>query len=728
MRVPPLFSSLSTRSRRKVAGLAAVQQTLFRWQLSVSLIFGLPAVVLGVAQAVRQGRWLYAVIYCILYLLAVLDLAFARRLPFRLGAGFLLLELYALAIAVLLRVGIGGAGIPFLITCCVLSIMLFDLKWAVVALGSCIAGFVTVAVGMVSGFFPAPSILSSLSPLSWFNMGAVFLLVAVVMMIASQVLRSHLEGGLDRMEETTRELESANRLLLEEDRNRRAVEEALRKSEERYRLIVENAHDAIFIAQDGLLKFPNRRVLEITGYGAEEILSIPFPEFIHPEDRARVVDNYQRRLRGESVPSLYSFRVVRKGGEEVWIELSAVQCTWEGRPATLNFVRDITTQKRLELNSQQAQKLEAIGTLAGGIAHDFNNLLQVIRGYAELLAVDPRQDPRGSQEIAQIEQATARGSELVRQLLLFSRKMESALQPMDLNRQLEKSRTLLTRLIPRMIGIELSLSPALPSVKADPGQMEQVLMNLAINARDAMPQGGTLTIETESCELSEQFCRPYPDMRPGMHARLRVSDTGEGIDGESLPHVFEPFYTTKGVGKGTGLGLAIVYGIVRNHHGAIACDSTPGVGTRFTIYLPLAGAAVETPGDPSEEPFPRGSETILLVDDEESLRALGQRMLRQAGYEVLVASDGESALEIYRSRAAEIHLVILDLIMPGMGGRRCLEEILRANPRARVLITSGYVPDAQSWNAQVAGAVGLLMKPYRRGAILEEIRKSLDAQ
>ncbi|MGA2975648.1 MAG: PAS domain S-box protein [Spirochaetia bacterium] len=730
MKVPPLFSSLFPRSRKKRVRLVAVQRSLFRWLLSLFLLFGLPAVIFGILQSVQQDRWPFAVVYAFLYLLALLILLLAKRLRFGLAAGVFIVGMFALSVAVLVRLGLSGAGVPLLIGCCMLSMAFFDLRGAIGAIGACLVAFAIVGTGMVLGFVPVKpgSQLSSLSALSWFDMGAVFLLLAVGMVIAQQVLRSHLENSLDQMEENAGMLEESNRQLLGEIHSRRTAEEALRRSEEQYRLIVENAHDAIFIAQDGMIKFPNQRLTEIIGYENEEITATPFTHFIHPDDRAWVVDNHQRRLRGESIPPVYSFRLINKRGEVIWIELGAVLFSWEGRPASLNFARDITVQKRLEAHSLQGQKLEAIGTLAGGIAHDFNNLLQVIHGYAELLVSDAQPDQHGYQELTEIQRAAARGGELARQLLTFSRKMESALKPTDLNAVVQKARTLLERVIPKMIAIELQLSPDLKLVNADPGQMEQVLMNLAINARDAMPQGGTLTIMTANCALDEEYCRSYPDLRPGEYARLCVTDTGEGITPEALPHIFEPFYTTKQIGKGTGLGLSMVYGIIHNHYGAVTCESKPGAGARFMVHLPVAAAGPATRDSREAASPPHGTEKILLVDDEKSLRTLGERILRRAGYEVRTAIDGESALEAYQKEPGRIDLVILDLIMPGMGGQRCLGELLRIDPGAKVLVASGFVPDGETWDAREAGAAGLVRKPFQIGTMLEMVRQALDTR
>jgi len=507
---------------------------------------------------------------------------------------------------------------------------------------------------------------------------------------------------------------------------RKRAEEALRESEEKYRSLVANATDAIFIAQDGLIKFPNPTTLTLIGYSQEELASLPFINLVHPEDRAMVLDNYSRRLKGEEVPSTYTFRVIKKRGEELWGQLNAVVIAWEGRPAILCFIRDITPQKRLEAQYLHAQKMEAVGTLAGGIAHDFNNLLQAILGYAEMVLLGRgKQDP-SYQELQEIKRAAQRGGELTQRLLTFSRRVQSKLRPVSLNQEVNQIQRLLQRTIPKMIDIELNLANDLRAINGDPAQIEQILMNLALNARDAMPEGGRLRIGTKNVTLDEEYCRMHLGVKAGDYVLLSVTDTGHGMNQETLGHLFEPFYTTKGMGRGTGLGLSMVYGIVRSHDGYISCDSVPGKGTTFEIYLPVIEQRLGME-ESKEERIPRGGkETILLIDDEESIRHLGNQILKQFGYTVLTASDGESGLELYQKEKGKIDLVILDLIMPGMGGRRCLEELLKINPKVKVVIATGYSADGHTQEALGAGAKNSVSKPYAIRQMLKVVREVLD--
>ncbi len=505
----------------------------------------------------------------------------------------------------------------------------------------------------------------------------------------------------------------------------RQAREAVRESEEKYRQVVEGANDAIFIAQDGVVKFPNPRALSLLGYSAGELSGIPFADHVHPDDRVMVIDSHENRLRGEDAPQNYSFRVYDRLGRLLWVQINAVRIQWEDRPATLCFLRDITRQKQLESQLLHAQKMQAVGTLAGGIAHDFNNLLQAILGHADMLLLKSDDPERAQRGVRQIARAARRGSDLTRQLLTFSRKIESKMESVDLNQVLDRLRTMLERTIPKMITMQLQLQDDLWKVNADPGQVDQVLMNLALNSRDAMPEGGTLTIQTRNVDVDEEYQKSHPEVRPGRYVLFVVEDTGHGMDQDTVSRVFDPFFTTKETGKGTGLGLAMAYGIVKNHGGYITCGSEPGKGTRFEILLPasdLEEPSIET----MERALPTGGqETILLVDDEEVIREVGADMLGQHGYRVLTAPDGESALEIYAEGKDEIDLVIMDLSMPGMGGRQCLINLLQMDSDVRVIIASGYSFDGPVKDVVEIGARSVIHKPYNSSELLAVIRQAL---
>ena len=371
--------------------------------------------------------------------------------------------------------------------------------------------------------------------------------------------------------------------------------------------------------------------------------------------------------------------------------------------------------------------MEAVGTLAGGIAHDFNNLLQVVLGYSQLLLKYPGFDHGIRQNLEKIHRAAHQGAELVKNLLAFSRKAFTRLGIVNINNLIEELFDLLERTIPKMIKIELHLKRDIPTIQADSGQIRQVMMNLALNARDAMPDGGTLSIETGRALIGEEFCKKRIDAKPGDYVYVVFSDTGHGMDAETLEHMFEPFYTTKEVGKGTGLGLSMVFGIIKQHGGFIVFDSDVNAGSRFRIYLPVSGSGSElssTQNVASVEKAPSG-ETILLVDDEAMVRDLGADYLTELGYTVWTASNGRQALEIYHQNQKEISLVLLDLIMPEMSGRICLEELIKINPDVKVVIVSGFCSDDTPEDFSNTGARGFVSKPYDLDNLMRTIQKVL---
>jgi PAS domain S-box-containing protein len=527
----------------------------------------------------------------------------------------------------------------------------------------------------------------------------------------------------------TAELFLVNEEMRAEIAERKRVEEALRLTQ----FSVDKAGDAVFwMGPDAKFIYVNDTACSSLGYSREELLSMTvhdidpnFPEAAWPEHWQEV-----RRRGAFIVESQHRTRE----GKVFPVEIKVNYLEFEGEEYNCAFARDITERQeaekekeKMQVQLRQAQKMEAVGTLAGGIAHDFNNLLQAVQGYAQLLLLRKDGEDDGQRELQQIVRAAERGADLTQQLLTFSRKVESELQPVDFNREVENVRLLLERTIPKMIEVEFRLAEDLKMVNADSGQVEQILMNLVVNAKDAMPDGGKLVVETANVTLDQEYCKIHRVANPGNYVQLTVTDTGHGIDKMTIEHIFEPFYTTKETGKGTGLGLATVYGIVKSHNGHIVCYSEPDEGTTFKIHLPTIDSTQEARRAEEHLTAPEGgSETILLVDDEEAIRGLGTQILEEFGYTVLTAADGESALRLYSEEQEKIDLVILDLIMPGMGGKLCLVELLKINLEARVAIASGYSPDGPTKEILKNGAKGFISKPYDLRQMLRVVREVLD--
>jgi len=383
---------------------------------------------------------------------------------------------------------------------------------------------------------------------------------------------------------------------------------------------------------------------------------------------------------------------------------------------------------RLESQFRQAQKMEAIGRLAGGIAHDFNNLLTAILGYSEVALGGLDEDHPQRSSIQEVLNAGQRASALTRQLLAFSRKQVLSPKVLNLNQSVTDIEKMLRRIIGEDIQFIITLDPQLGNVKADPGQVEQVIMNVALNARDAMPEGGQLTIETRNADLDEAFVKQYSGGRPGPHVLLMISDTGRGMDAETQSHIFEPFFTTKEQGKGTGLGLSTVYGIVRQSEGIIAVRSEPGHGAAFEIYLPRVAEPRETRRRTAAEvPASKGSETILVVEDADAVRELILGMLRGKGYNVLVASDGDEALETAEKFEGAIHLLVTDVVMPRVSGPELAQRLLKARPDMGVLFMSGYTDKGIIFGGLVEPDTAFLQKPFTTGELARKVRGVLDA-
>jgi PAS domain S-box-containing protein len=515
---------------------------------------------------------------------------------------------------------------------------------------------------------------------------------------------------------------------------RKRAEEALRESEAFYRSLYENISDCIFIIDvtpEGRFKFVGFNPAEerAVGMTTEQVANRFTDDLVSKEVAEHVNSKYQMCVEKRETIHYEEVLDLPKGKMSFFTSLVPIDGP-DGRIyRIIGVARDITEEKSLQSQLLQAQKMEAVGTLAGGMAHDFNNILTAVQGFSELLLTEMDEKAPGYSDLWKINDAGRRGAELVQNLLAFSRKAEIKPRPINLNHEVARIEKLLRRTIPKMIDIELHLERDLAAVNADPGQIGQVLMNLVVNAEQAMPDGGKLTIATTNVTLDEEYCRSYHETQPGSYVMLAVEDTGHGMDKETLEHIFEPFFTTKGVGKGTGLGLAMVYGILRQHGGHITCYSEPRQGTTFKIYLPaITKAETERRADPEQLPPRCGTETILLVDDEDFIRDLGQTFLSRAGYTVLTAASGPEAVQLYLREGERISLLILDLIMPEMGGDKCLEEILAINPDAKILISSGAAVEGKKKETVESGAKGFVNKPFRLREMLKAVRHVLDSE
>ncbi len=509
------------------------------------------------------------------------------------------------------------------------------------------------------------------------------------------------------------------------------AEEALRESEEKYRLLVENSNDAIFIIQNRKIKFANPKARELSDFvgATQNINRFMFDKYIYPEQRNRVINWYSGRLRGENLSDTNSFKVANKDGEEIWVQLSVVPVNWEGKPAALNFLRDITLQKRLEAQVRQSQRMESIGTLAGGIAHDFNNLLMGIQGSASVMLLDIKPDHSHYENIKLIERCIKSGAKLTGQLLGFARRGKYVVTPCNLNEIVNRT-SLIFGHTRKEITIHIKQNEDLRAVNVDMGQIEQVLLNMYVNAWQAMPDGGDLYIETDNVTLDAQYNKTkLYHAPPGKYVKVSVTDNGTGMDKKTLKRIFEPFFTTRDIGTGTGLGLASAYGIIKNHEGIINCYSELGHGTTFNIYLPVSSSEAKTIEDKEISlDTSLGNGTILLVDDEEVVAQGCRHVIEALGCEVFVAMGGEEAIKIYRESQDKIDLVVLDMIMPNMSGGETYDRLKEINPEIKVLLSSGYSIRGQATGILNRGCNGFIQKPFNMEQLSHKFREILDTK
>jgi len=508
----------------------------------------------------------------------------------------------------------------------------------------------------------------------------------------------------------------------------RTATEVLWNVTERLRALEEAVPVSIVaLDQDGRVTIWNRAAERLFGWRPSEVIGRPNP--LIPEDRqTEYVDMRARARRGEALVRIETCRQ-RKDGSLVTISLSTAPIRdAEGHVCgTMDVLTDISEAKRLEQQFLQAQKMEAIGQLAGGIAHDFNNLLTAIIGYSDLVLDRVRDQPDIAADVEEIGKAGERASCLTHQLLAFSRKQVLMPQVLDLNQVVRDFSTMLSRVIRDDIRFDIVAAPSLGRTKADPGQLEQVLMNLAVNAADAMPQGGTLTIETANAVLDSAFVRRHAGSEPGHYVSLVVKDTGCGMAPEVLAHVFEPFFTTKGPGKGTGLGLSMVYGLVKQSGGYIMVESSPGVGTTVTMYLPAVDDPVESAAaGPQCVQTLEGTETILLVEDDAGVCSLMRKVLERYSYTVLSTQDAGDAIAIDDSYRGAIHLLVTDMIMPGLSGPDLAQRIVRRRPAIKVLFVSGYRSREVIDLGVSSQNASFLQKPFRPETLATKVRECLD--
>ncbi|HKC24375.1 MAG TPA: PAS domain S-box protein, partial [Thermoanaerobaculia bacterium] len=510
--------------------------------------------------------------------------------------------------------------------------------------------------------------------------------------------------------------------------DRRTAEKNVRESEERHRALFDASPLPMWLYDRDSLRFlaVNDAAVRHYGYSRDELLSMSLEDIRPPEDIPKLHSDHRQEASGYHRAGIW--RHVKKDGTVIQVDVHVTDVAIGGRVLRLALLHDVTEHLKLEEQFRQAQKMEAVGRLAGGVAHDFNNLLTVINGYTELLLDRFPDDPeKRTKTLGEIAKAGERAAGLTRQLLAFSRKQVVAPRSVDLSKIVSGIESLLRRLIGEDVELVVSLGQRVWNVSADPGQIEQVIMNLAVNARDAMPRGGRLTIETRNVELDDAYAREHASVKPGPYVLLAVGDTGTGMDEETKAHLFEPFFTTKEQGKGTGLGLATVYGIVRQFDGHVWVYSELGKGTTFKVYLPRGSRRPSSHPSLTRLPIARaGTETVLLVEDDASVRRLAAEVLRASGYTVLEAPLPTAAIAMAESASGPIHVLLTDIVMPEMSGPDLADAIQTRHPSIRPIFMSGYSSEAAVNQRLLEAGTAFLEKPFRPADLARKVREVLE--
>jgi two-component system, cell cycle sensor histidine kinase and response regulator CckA len=659
----------------------------------------------------------------------------------------LLLLCYIVLVLTLLRRGHFANAVMLTTLSLILALAIFMLQLGIGNDGSLLLGFALpiTLIGLLAGRKQlwlvvglSTAVVFSIALLDYFSiwqpnsaapqnslvLASDFVLVAVLLGLFLDMLSTSLREALATA--VTRE-----HALAHEVEARQLVEAALRESEERYRLITENSSDLISLIDltgDAEQIYVSPSYQAMLGYDPASLLGPLQPDIVHPDDRKRVFEQYDQLAASGSARVTYRMR--HSDGSWRWIELQATAISQHGRYYGVTVGRDVSDRKHLEAQLMQSQRLESVGRLAGGVAHDFNNLLTAIMGNTELARDSLPDGHPVHADLDEVMKSSKRAAELTRQLLAFARRQIIEPHVIDLNQLILDMDKLLRRLIGAHIELIVHTDPSLWPIRADHGQIEQVVVNLAINARDAMPNGGTLTIETRNAQLDHDYARRHISVRPGRYVMLAISDTGTGIDDETLAQIFEPFFSTKAPGRGTGLGLATCYGIVKQHGGNIWPYSEPGHGSTFKIYLPQVDAPIEQfPLPTVVDELPRGTETVLLAEDEPSVRMLAARVLRAQGYTVVEAKDGDAALQLARAWVGTpFDLLITDVVMPRMSGRMLAGLIQPLFPASAVLFISGYTDNAIVHHGQLDPGIVFLQKPFSPAALTRKVREVLDSR
>ena len=703
--------------------------------LTGGVALGIFALTPAVVMAIKEKLWALAVLDTMVYLCAF-GLLVLPRISYNIRASVTLLMSYAVGLYVILSVGLLSGGPAWLFAFTVLTAVLLGLRAACAALT-----FNGITLATIGWLISTGQLVDNYAVFSTLEKGiaagAGFMLLNAVAAISVAVLVRGLQSTAQREKAASDDLKRERKQLIEakewlkkEVDERKQAEELLKDSELKYRLLVENANDAILIIQDDFVKFHNRKTEELTGYPTEKLARIPFSTLYHHEDRNMILERRRRREKGERLTNTYPVRIIGKSGQELWVELSTALIKLQGRPATINFFRDVTQQKKLEAQLQRAQKMEAIGTLAGGVAHDLNNILSGLVSYPELLLMDLPDDSPLKKPIRTIQKSGEKAAAIVQDLLTLARRGVAVTEVVNLNNiiseYLKSPEYKKLKFYHPNVQVETDLETKLLNISGSPVHLSKTIMNLVSNAAEAMTHGGSILISAKNQYIDKPI-EGYDNMAEGDYVVCSISDTGVGISPDDMERIFEPFYTKKVMGRsGTGLGMAVVWGTIKDHKGYIDVQSTEGKGTTFTLFFPVTRK--EPAGDKpmlSIKRYIGKGESILIVDDMEEQREIASGILNKLGYSVTSVSSGEEAVAYLKEHTAD--LIVLDMIMaPGIDGLETYKRILELLPKQKTIIASGFSETDRVQEAQRLGAGAYVKKPYVLEKIGMAVRAELD--
>ncbi|MDF1563250.1 MAG: ATP-binding protein [Deltaproteobacteria bacterium] len=694
--------------------------------LSFTILSAAP-VGLGSYLSLRNDQPVFALAYPVLYAMVFLAAVLGRRLSFRVRANALLVFGVGIGVTDLFRVGLGGVGVAALTAFSVIAAILYGVRAGLAVLALSIVSVIVAGAALLTGLVQPESeaLLTTYSPVAWITAAMIITLFALVLILAPETFRRRLQLSLREEERKTEDLTRTVGKLRQEVEARIVAEAALGESERRFRQLAELLPETVFETDlEARLTFVNRACVEVFGYTEAELTSgMTAIDMLVRDDVERAASGMVRVMRGEDL-GLREYTARHKSGAEIPILLRSAPVHRGGELIGLRgIVIDISEKRRVEKHLAQAQKMEAVGTLAGGMAHDFNNLLMGIQGRVSLLHA--RKDvPEGAlTHLSVIEEHIESAAGLTRQLLGLARGGKYQPAVTDLNQLVQRSLELFARTHKSLTPV-LDLQEDLWSARVDRHQLEQVLLNLLLNGWQAMPEGGELAVRTRNLELDADHAAAM-DLGAGVYVCIAVVDTGVGMTEEVRRRIFEPFFTTREQERGTGLGLASAYGIVRNHGGAVEVESAPGEGSTFRVLVPAEPEEEPVQRKEVAEELPGGSETILVIDDEALILSSIQPLLEMLGYRTLTASSGRAALELLEADPARVDLIILDMVMPGLDGPATFERIRQIPCEARVLLSSGYSVE-QSTAALMEQGCAFLQKPYRIEELARKLREQLD--